>query len=103
MYPGLVTLGQDADGHLVMVDVVTWGVLAVDGEDAELPTQSLSAMTIELACAPWADELNLRVATADRRFVEVASVAMPRTFAEPGRRPSWSSSDSRANAAHSCC
>lgn len=83
VYPGLVTLGQDADGHLVMVDVVTWGVLAVDGEDAELPTQSLSAMTIELACAPWADELNLRVATADRRFVEVASVATPRTFAEP--------------------
>jgi len=74
-YPGLVTLGRDASGHLVMIDVVTWGVLAVDAPEAELPIASLSAMIVELSCSPWSDELSLRVVTSDPSFTDAAALA----------------------------
>jgi nucleoid-associated protein YgaU len=77
-YPGLVTLGQDESGHLVMVDVVTWGVLAVDGDRPGLPDVSLSAMIVEFSCSPWAGELSLRVVTRDPAFVDAAAIEQVR-------------------------
>lgn len=77
-FPGLVTLGQDDTGRLVMVDVVTWGVLAVDGDRPGLPDVSLSAMIVELSCSPWADELSLRVVTRDPGFVDAAAIEQVR-------------------------
>ncbi|HOU91188.1 MAG TPA: LysM peptidoglycan-binding domain-containing protein, partial [Polyangiaceae bacterium] len=77
-YPGLVTLGQDESGRLVMVDVVTWGVLAVDGDRPGLPDVSLSAMIVEFSCSPWAGELSLRVITRDPAFVDAAALEQVR-------------------------
>lgn len=71
-YPGLVTVGADANGDLVMADLVGAGVLGVRARSAELARESLSAMLIELTCAPWADEIELLVVTGDDEFVRVA-------------------------------
>lgn len=71
-YPGLVTVGADANGDLVMADLVGAGVLGVRARSEELAQESLSAMLIELSCAPWADGIELLVVTGDDEFVRVA-------------------------------
>lgn len=72
-YPALVTLGRDPDGRLVMVDLVATGVLGLRGEE-ELVASSLSAMLVELTCAPWAAAVSLEVVTEQPAFARVASV-----------------------------
>lgn len=69
-YPALVTLGEQAPGHLVMVDIMASGVLGVLDDDGA--SEVLSALLVELACAPWAAELDLLVVTRDPHFVEAA-------------------------------
>lgn len=71
-YPALVTLGEQEPDHLVMVDIMASGVLGVrdDGGQAD---DVLSAMLVELACAPWAAELDLLVVTGDPRFADATS------------------------------
>lgn len=79
-YPGLVTLGQDAIGRPVAVDATGWGVLALDSESPTIAAASLSALTLELAGAPWADELGLRVVTTQPGFVAAAASGQVTTF-----------------------
>lgn len=83
-YPGLVTLGEDVRGRLVMVDAVTWGVLAIDADAPDLPAMSVSALTLELGCSPWADELTLSVVTRDPGFVTAAATGRVRVLADAG-------------------
>lgn len=77
-FPALVTLGADGQGRLVMIDLVNAGVLGVRGAG----TDALSAMLVELTCAPWADELSVRVITEDDRFARAAAVEEVRCLAE---------------------
>lgn len=78
-YPGLVTLGEDAEENLVMVDVVGAGTLGVRSEGSPLASEALSAMLVELGCAPWATELHLLVVTEDEGFAHVAGIHRVRT------------------------
>ncbi len=71
-YPALVTLGEDDTRQLVMIDLVASGVVGVRSEDGRLASEALSAMLVELACAPWASELRLLVVTGDDAFARVA-------------------------------
>lgn len=73
-YPALVTLGADEQGDLHLVDLLAAGVLGLDGPGVDGPvTDALSAMLVELACAPWASELGLLVVTADPTFARAVS------------------------------
>lgn len=80
-YPALVTLGRDRSGDLVLIDLVGWGLLSVEGEE-RIPALSLSAMLVELACSAWASEVTLWAVTADRAFVDVAASEQVRCFAD---------------------
>ena len=58
LYPGLVTIGTDATG-LVLVDLeAARGLIAVTGPD-ELVAGALAAMATELATSRWADAMRL--------------------------------------------
>jgi hypothetical protein len=71
-YPVVVSLGSTPAGDTVLVDAERSRVLAVAAEAAELRRSALAAMSVELACAPWAAEARLRVVGADARLVTVA-------------------------------
>lgn len=71
-YPALVTLGCAEDGGNVLVDVERSGLLGVAADTPDLRAAALAAMTVELACAPWANELSLVVVGADARLSLVA-------------------------------
>ena len=71
-YPGLVTLGEASAGHLVLVDVMASGVLGVREEGGGTAAEVLSGLLVELACAPWAEEVDLLVVTRDQRFAQAA-------------------------------
>ena len=70
-YPALVTLGERAPDQLVMVDIMASGVLGIRDDDGRAG-EVLSAMLVELACAPWAAELDLLVVTGDPSFADAA-------------------------------
>ena len=72
-WPALVTLGEREPGHLVMADVMSAGVLGLRDEGGQA-SEVLSAMLVELACAPWTAELGLLVVTADPRFADADSL-----------------------------
>lgn len=72
-YPGLVTLGRDPDGDLVMVDLLADGVLGLAAEEGADLAEAWSALVIELACAPWATECVLHVVTDDAAFVRAVA------------------------------
>lgn len=59
-YPALVSLGTAPDGSVLLVDAERSRVLGVAGE-AELQADTLSALGVELACAPWSREARLVV------------------------------------------
>lgn len=82
-WPALVTLGADDQGVLVMVDLLASGVLGVRGEGGTSASDAVSAMLVELTCAPWADDLTLLVASADDLFVRAASEGRARTTDDP--------------------
>lgn len=71
-FPGLVTLGEDDAGRLLMVDVVTSGVLGLRPDASQDASEVLSAMLVELSCSPWAGDLDLMVVTSDPAFAAVA-------------------------------
>lgn len=71
-YPALVTLGASDDGDLHLVDLLATGVLGVHGSTSV--AESLSAMLVELACAPWASELGLLVVTGDPAFARAVAL-----------------------------
>jgi len=78
-YPAAVTLGRDAAGDLVLIDLAGWGLLSLEGGE-RIPAASLSAMLVELACSPWAAEVTLWAVVADRTFVDVAAGDRVRCF-----------------------
>jgi LysM repeat protein len=57
-YPGLVSIGRESSGQQVLVDLEGIGVLSLDG-DPRVTAAVLTAMAIELAFSPSADELVL--------------------------------------------
>lgn len=73
-YPALLTLGDNAEGDCVLADVIECRVLGIEADTPELPTQSLSAMILELACSPWASDLRLMVVTSEPGFAESAAL-----------------------------
>lgn len=77
-YPALVTLGADKD-RSVLVDLRSHPVVGIDG-DADLVNDVAHAWVLELATAPWAQELELHITPAvaetlvsDRDDVRIAS------------------------------
>jgi nucleoid-associated protein YgaU len=64
-WPLLVTLGVDDAGSERVVDLESFGLLAVTGEH-DLGTSVLAAMALELACSPWTDDLRLTLVGDER-------------------------------------
>ena len=70
-YPGLVSIGTDATGR-VLVDIeAARGVIAVTGP-AELVTDALSAMATELATSLWSDEMHITLVGGGEDLAVVA-------------------------------
>jgi hypothetical protein len=57
-YPGLVSIGADVTGRVLVDLEAAHGVIAVTGP-GELVTEALSAMATELATSLWSDEMHL--------------------------------------------
>ena len=64
-FPALVTLGRDADGAAVLVDLERGGPLGVAAETVPLQQGALAAMALELLCVPWAPELAVTIIGGD--------------------------------------
>ncbi|MEV2256893.1 LysM peptidoglycan-binding domain-containing protein [Streptomyces sp. NPDC050147] len=60
-YPGLVTIGADEAGHLVLLNLPHAGVLLLGGEQEPLE-EVLSSMALELGMSPWATDVEVVVA-----------------------------------------
>jgi len=58
LYPGLVTIGTDATGRVLVDLEAARGPVAVTGP-ADLVDDALAAMATELATSPWADAMRL--------------------------------------------
>ncbi|HEY2997627.1 MAG TPA: hypothetical protein VGJ43_03580, partial [Acidimicrobiales bacterium] len=58
--PGLVTLGTSDDGSTVLVDLERLGLLSVEG-DATVVRDWLTGLSLDLATAPWAGDVDLRL------------------------------------------
>ena len=58
--PGLVTLGTTDDGSTVLVDVEQLGLTSVEG-DAGVVRAWLTGVALDVATAPWATEVDLRL------------------------------------------
>ncbi|MFB7169049.1 hypothetical protein [Streptomyces sp. NPDC056242] len=57
-YPGLVTLGSDTGGDLVLANLPALEVLLVDGEPADR-TEVIAALAAELALGPFAEHVEV--------------------------------------------
>ncbi|MFD8784445.1 LysM peptidoglycan-binding domain-containing protein [Kitasatospora sp. NPDC059599] len=68
-YPALATLGRDGD-DLVLVDLETLGVLLLDVNDAR---PFVRALAVELASAPWRDDLGVLLAGLDEGLAQLDS------------------------------
>jgi nucleoid-associated protein YgaU len=58
--PGLVTLGTTDDGSTVLVDVEQLGLTSVEGDEAVVRAW-LAGVALDVATAPWAGEVDLRL------------------------------------------
>jgi nucleoid-associated protein YgaU len=58
--PGLVTLGTADDGSTILVDVEQFGLTSVEGDEAVVRAW-LSGVALDVATAPWAGEVDLRL------------------------------------------
>jgi nucleoid-associated protein YgaU len=70
-YPALVSLGTSSTGEVLLVDAERAGLLGVAGT----PDQQLSAliaMGVELACAPWSEDVRLVVIGPDAEVIALA-------------------------------
>ncbi|MEE1782706.1 LysM peptidoglycan-binding domain-containing protein [Streptomyces sp. SP17BM10] len=68
-YPALATLGRDGN-DLVLVDLETLGVLLLDVNDAR---PIVRALAVELASAPWRDDLGVLLAGLDDGLAQLDS------------------------------
>ena len=62
-YPSLVTIGHDAEGGHVLLDLEYLGALGVDGDPVRTRAV-LAAIAVELATSVWADDLQVTVVGA---------------------------------------
>ncbi|MBN9104614.1 MAG: LysM peptidoglycan-binding domain-containing protein [Propionibacteriaceae bacterium] len=81
-YPALVSLGTAADGGVLLVDAERSRVLGVAGS-AELQADALSAMGVELACAPWSREARLVVCGRGAELVQRAGEERVQAVPQP--------------------
>lgn len=56
-YPTVTSLGTAPDGSVVLINLESAGLFAVDAQSAGSAGEVLTAMATELAFSPWADEL----------------------------------------------
>ncbi|MFT3971472.1 MAG: LysM peptidoglycan-binding domain-containing protein [Micropruina sp.] len=80
-FPALVTVGRDAEGSWLMIDLESRSPLALDGP-RNLRHAAAAAMAVELSCSPWASELSLTVVGGDEMFVRAACPELVRFHAE---------------------
>lgn len=71
-YPAVVSLGTTAAGELLLVDAERSRVLGVAADEAELSDSALASMGVELACAPWSQELRLVVVGKGTELISLA-------------------------------
>ena len=83
LYPGLVTIGMDATGRVLVDLEAARGLIAVTGPD-ELVAAALAAMAAELATSRWADAMHLTLvgAGADLEVLEPGRVRVVSSVAE---------------------
>lgn len=72
-FPALVSLGTTAGGDVLVVDVERSRVLGVAGPAAQR-RDALTALVMELACAPWSSELRVVVSGEDAALIALAGV-----------------------------
>jgi LysM repeat protein len=70
-YPALVSLGTADDGEVLLIDVELPRVLGVSGMPDQR-TNALSAMGVELACAPWSAEARIVATGAGAQLLALA-------------------------------
>lgn len=68
-YPALVSVGTDADGSVIMINIEAAGLLGVEGS-GNAPDEALTAMINELAFVPWSDELVITVVGDQTGLIE---------------------------------
>ncbi len=71
-YPAVVSLGSTTTGELVLVDAERSRVLAVAAEAAELASSTLASIGVELACAPWSQEVRVVAVGAGTELIALA-------------------------------
>lgn len=59
-YPGLATIGADASGHLVLLNLSHAGVILLGGEQ-ERVEEVLTSLALELGMSPWATDAEVVV------------------------------------------
>ncbi|MGB8942951.1 MAG: hypothetical protein WCD21_22315, partial [Streptomyces sp.] len=59
-YPGMVTIGADDAGHLVLLNLPHAGVVLLDGEREQVE-EVLISLALELGMSPWATEVEVVV------------------------------------------
>ncbi len=69
-YPSLVTIGQDLDGGLVLINLEQAGALSIDGDDAG-KEEVLAAIAAELATCLWGDDARVTVVGAVTELTSV--------------------------------
>lgn len=58
-YPALTTIGTDAQGGVLLLDLEQIGALNIVGDTADVVRGMLNAMAVELTATPWADGIEL--------------------------------------------
>jgi hypothetical protein len=71
LYPGLVSIGTDHSGRVLVNLEAANGVIAVTGP-AEVVTAALSGIALELATSRWSDEMQLTLAGFGGELVSLA-------------------------------
>ncbi|MWA07707.1 LysM peptidoglycan-binding domain-containing protein [Streptomyces sp. BA2] len=59
-YPGMVTVGADESGHLVLLNLPHAGAILLDGEQEQVE-EVLISMALELGMSPWATDVEVVV------------------------------------------
>ncbi|MFG2651259.1 LysM peptidoglycan-binding domain-containing protein [Streptomyces sp. NPDC048436] len=59
-YPGLATIGADASGHLVLLNLPHAGVILLKGQQEQVE-EILTSMALELGMSPWSTEAEVVV------------------------------------------
>lgn len=97
-YPGLVCLGRDDSGADLLVDLESvGGVLAIGGSDT-VAREVVSALAVQLATAPWADEQVVHAYDLTDVLGEVAGSPLAKVDDLGALLRSWSTDSPRRDA-----